>query len=112
MALFAHRVIQLSSTIQLNSKRMLQFRVGIHCGSVIAGVIGHRRPVFDLWGDNVNIASRMESNGESGRIHVSENVCRFLSKHYSQKWNFSDVREVEAKGKGTLRTYFISLRES
>jgi adenylate cyclase len=51
---------------------MLQYRIGVHCGPVTAGVIGKERMQYDVWGDTVNVASRMESSGEAGRIHVSQ----------------------------------------
>jgi adenylate cyclase len=57
----------------------VQFRVGMHCGPVVAGVIGTQRLQYDVWGDTVNVASRMESTGEPGRIHVSEAFATLLS---------------------------------
>lgn len=78
-------------------------RIGIHTGSVIAGVIGKSKFTYDLWGDTVNTASRMESHGESGKIHVSADVYDILQK----KFIFEERGEIEIKGKGIMQTYFL-----
>jgi class 3 adenylate cyclase len=81
----------------------VQMRVGIHTGAAVAGVIGTSKFSYDLWGDTVNTASRMESHGEAGRIHVSEDVFLKLS----EKFTFEERGEIEVKGKGVMRTWFL-----
>jgi adenylate cyclase len=84
-------------------ERRLQIRIGIHCGPATAGIIGDTRFSYDVWGDAVNTASRMESSGEPGRIHVSESV-RALT---ADRFQFEDRGTTELKGIGELRTYFL-----
>ncbi|MBP5696779.1 MAG: hypothetical protein J6X11_09060 [Treponema sp.] len=81
----------------------LLMRIGINCGPLIAGVIGKSKFIYDIWGDTVNVASRMESTGQPGRIHVTENV--FLRTKDQVK--YSDCVEIEVKGKGLMKTYFV-----
>ena len=82
----------------------LELRIGVHTGNVVAGVIGQKKFIYDLWGDTVNTASRMESSGEAGRIHVSEEVYRALGHSHT----FEERGEMEIKGKGLMRTYFLT----
>jgi adenylate cyclase len=86
--------------------RAPRLRIGIHCGPATAGVIGDTRFSYDVWGHAVNVASRMESNGEPGRIHVSESF-RALTIEW---FEFADRGSTELKGIGAVRSYYL-LRE-
>lgn len=84
-------------------RHKLVLRIGIHHGAAIAGVIGDTRISYDLWGDAVNVASRMESHGVPGRIHVSEAYRNKVQSHF----DFEERGETAIKGIGTARTYFL-----
>jgi adenylate cyclase len=81
----------------------LQLRIGCHCGGAVAGVIGVKKFAYDLWGDMVNTASRMESHGVPGRIQVTEPIYERLKELYE----FETRGEIEIKGKGKMRVYFL-----
>ncbi|MFN8360786.1 MAG: tetratricopeptide repeat protein [Candidatus Kapaibacterium sp.] len=85
----------------------IQLRIGIHSGEVVAGVIGKKKFAYDLWGDAVNTASRMESHGEAGKIHVSEEFMHALSLSSFQSFCFQERGEMDIKGKGRMKTYFL-----
>jgi adenylate cyclase len=84
----------------------IRIRVGIHTGPVVAGVIGKNKFNYDLWGDAVNIASRMESHGLPDHIQVSEATFR----HIQDKFLFDRRGAIEVKGKGQMVTYFLKGR--
>ncbi|KAK3528277.1 hypothetical protein QTP86_029420 [Hemibagrus guttatus] len=90
--------------INRHSFNSFRLRVGINHGPVIAGVIGARKPQYDIWGNTVNVASRMESTGELGRIQVTEETSDVL-----QKLGYScECRGlIDVKGKGELKTFFV-----
>jgi len=85
----------------------LEIRVGVASGPVIGGVIGRRRVLFDVWGDAVNLASRMESSGVPGRIQVSETTRTLLEDRVRV-----DAREIDVKGFGRQTTYLVGERPS
>jgi class 3 adenylate cyclase len=81
----------------------IQFRIGMHTGPVVAGVIGTKKFIYDVWGDTVNVASRMESTGEAGRIQVTGAVESRLR----QRFELEPRGRIDVKGKGPMDTYFL-----
>jgi class 3 adenylate cyclase len=100
MALEMNEVIK---QFKIDGHRDLQLRVGINTGVVVAGVIGLRKFIYDLWGDAVNLASRMESHSIPGEIQVSEDTYLRIK----DKYIFEDRGLINVKGKGEMRTYFL-----
>jgi class 3 adenylate cyclase len=99
-ALFALEIMSYSS--RFYKKYKLNFRIGMHTGPVIGGVIGESKPVFDIWGDTVNVASRMESNAQPGCIQVSECVYKVLS---PLGFKLKKIGTIQVKGKGEMCTW-------
>ncbi|MCB1178396.1 MAG: adenylate/guanylate cyclase domain-containing protein [Leptospiraceae bacterium] len=105
---FALDMIKTLENFNSNSESKLQLRIGINSGPVVAGVIGKRKFIYDLWGDTVNTASRMESHGVVNRVQVSESTYELLN----NKFNFEDRGTVNIKGKGDMRVYLLLSRVS
>ncbi len=78
-------------------------RIGIHTGPVVAGVVGTKKFAYDIWGDTVNIASRLESNSQPGKINVSESTYKLIKNSFDCEYR----GEIEAKNKGMMKMYYV-----
>lgn len=87
----------------------LKLRIGIHSGAVTGGVLRGKRSRFQLFGDTVNTASRMEATGEGGKIHLSDSTAMLLENAGKSHWMTKREQPVVAKGKGALQTYFLNV---
>ncbi len=86
-----------------------EMRVGIHTGPVVAGIVGVKKFAYDIWGDTVNTASRMESSGEVGQVNISESTYALVKDEPGL--TFTPRGKVQAKGKGEMEMYFASRSE-
>ena len=100
----ARQILRLLIDFNRRKHTDLHVRIGINNGRVIAGVIGKKKFIYDLWGDSVNLASRLESNGETDRIHVSERVKYLLG----DQCGYEPHPLVDMKGFGKLQTYLLT----
>lgn len=108
LASFAQEVLAAAANMRYPDGRPLNVRIGIHAGPVIAGVIGQKKFAYDIWGDTVNIAQRLESTGVPGNVHVTEKVYLLLKEDFA----FEPRGEIELKGAGHITTYFMKERRS
>jgi len=84
-------------------KEIFEIRIGIHTGPVVAGIVGVKKFAYDIWGDTVNIASRMESSGEAGKVNISGSTFELVK----DKFNCTHRGKIQAKNKGEIDMYFM-----
>jgi class 3 adenylate cyclase len=90
-----------------NNKPIFQIRIGIHTGPIVAGIVGIKKFAYDIWGDTVNTASRMESSGEAGIVNISETTYKYLSEMNNQSLRFTFRGKIQAKNKEDIEMYFV-----
>ena len=84
-------------------KELFEIRIGIHTGAVVAGIVGVKKFAYDIWGDTVNIASRMESSGEAGKVNISGKTFELVK----EKFKCEHRGKISAKNKGEIDMYFV-----
>lgn len=108
VASFALECMAHIKRFRLKTGDTLNMRVGINTGPVVAGVIGKKKFIYDIWGDAVNLASRMENHGLAGQIQVSE----YTAARLGNKFILEERGDIEVKGRGRIKAFFLKGRKS
>jgi adenylate cyclase len=108
IAALSLRMLEEVNAIAAATGLKLQARIGVHSGPIVAGVIGTHKFAYDVWGDTVNTASRMESHSVPGRVQISAATRALLD----DRFDFEARGSIEVKGKGMMETYFLGERQS
>jgi len=95
---------RLKESSEIEGMKYWDIRIGIHTGTVVAGVVGHKKMSYDIWGDTVNTASRMESSGEAGKINISGTTYEFVKEFFTCEYR----GKMPVKYKGELEMYFVT----
>lgn len=103
-------VAKRKSENEARNKPAFEMRVGIHVGPIVAGIVGVKKFQYDVWGDTVNIASRMESNGAVGKVNISHHTYELVKNESDLSFEYRG--KITAKGKGELKMYFVSKRNT
>ena len=110
ICLAALDIVEFVNDTKNNSNHKLakfDIRVGINTGPVVSGIVGTKKFAYDIWGDTVNVASRMESSGETGKVNISESTYQLLKNYH--EFEFTSRGEITAKGKGKVNMYFVKI---
>ncbi|MFA3920922.1 adenylate/guanylate cyclase domain-containing protein [Ruegeria hyattellae] len=104
----ARRMLSQVEALTRELEYPLHIRIGVHSGPAVAGIIGSHRFLYDVWGDTVNFANRLETTGKPGRVQISEETA----KRVTHRFDLSDPMDVRIKGKGQVRTFYVMRRKS
>lgn len=85
------------------NKPIFEVRIGIHTGNVVAGIVGLKKFAYDIWGDTVNVAARMESSSEAGKVNISGATYELVKDHFKCTYR----GKIKAKNKGEVDMYFV-----
>ena len=91
----------------LMNHQTFDVRIGVNTGPIVAGVVGTKKFAYDIWGDTVNVASRMQTKSEPGRINVSESTYELIKDHYDCEFR----GEIDVKNKGMMKMFFVNAKK-
>lgn len=98
-------MVERKKTASESNTPSFEMRLGIHAGPIVAGIVGVKKFQYDVWGDTVNTASRMESCGEVGKVNISESLYNLIKNETEFSFEYRGM--IEAKGKGEVKMYFV-----